>query len=123
MNINKNVAIIESIHKLRSWCAKNLPIDNSFIAYDLLLQLSIHDYSKRDLSVKQLYASIPYSYTAIRIHYQRFFNDGWIENYSSKNDGRIKYIRPTKKLLEVINLYAKTAEELLIIEFVKNEQS
>jgi DNA-binding MarR family transcriptional regulator len=116
MIAEKNKMIIEAIFKLRAWCIENLPIDNSLIAYDLLLLLSIHHYSNGHITVKQLFVSMPYSYTAIRIHYQRYVTDGWIEHYSDEKDRRIKYVRPTQKFIETINLFTLTAGELFMIE-------
>ncbi len=107
--------VIEAIFELRVWCSKHLPIENSLIAYDLLLLLSIHNYSNSHITVKQLFASLPYSYTAVRGHYQRYVNDGWIEHYPDIKDKRIKYVRPTEKFVEMINLYTGTAKKILMI--------
>ena len=107
--------LIEAIFELRAWCSKHLPIENSLIAYDLLLLLSIHNYSNGHITVKQLFASLPYSYTAVRGHYQRYVNDGWIEHYPDIKDKRIKYVRPTEKFVEMINLYTGAAKKILMI--------
>ena len=108
---NKNhQLLIESIFKLRKWVQENLPIENSLIAYDLILLLSIHNYASGQITVKQLFASLPHSPTAIRLHYQRFVDDGWIEHYPDIKDKRIKYIKPTQKFFDVIMAYAETTE-------------
>lgn len=114
--------LIEAIFRLRAWCSKNLPIENSLIAYDLLLLLSIHNYSNGHITVKQVFASLPYSYTAVRGHYQRYVNEGWIEHYPDPKDKRIKYVRPTQKFVEMINLYTNVANEIFIIEGPENNQ-
>ena len=105
--------MIEAIFRLRQWTQKHLPIENSLIAYDLILLLSIHNYSNSHITVKQLFASMPHSATATRIHYQRFFDDGWIENYADTNDGRIKYVRPTRKFIQAINAYTLEMESII----------
>jgi DNA-binding MarR family transcriptional regulator len=64
--------------------------------------------------VKQLFKSLPHSTTAIRYHYTRFINDGWIEAYSNIEDKRVKFVRPTQKFIEIINAYTKAAEPLLL---------
>ena len=104
--------LIDSIFSLRSWCIDNLPIENSLIAYDLILLLSIHNYSQGQITVKQLFASVPYSYTAVRSHYLRLLEDGWIELHPDHKDKRIKYVRPTQKLVKMMNLYATTTKRL-----------
>jgi len=115
--------MIEAIFRLRSWCRQHLPIENSLIAYDMFLLLSIHKYSNGHITVKHLFASLPYSYTAMRVHYQRFVSEGWIEHYPDLKDKRIKYVRPTPKFVEMINQYTEAANEIFIIEGLKSDQS
>lgn len=105
--------MIGGIFALRSWCRDNLPTENSFIAYDLILVLAINNYAKNNISIKELFASVPHSYTAVRGHYLRFVNDGWIEHYSDASDKRIKYVRPTPKLVKTMNDYAEAANTIL----------
>ena len=105
--------MIGGIFALRSWCRDNLPTENSFIAYDLILVLAINNYAKNNISIKELFASVPHSYTAVRGHYLRFVNDGWIEYYSDASDKRIKYVRPTPKLVKTMNDYAEAANTIL----------
>jgi DNA-binding MarR family transcriptional regulator len=104
--------MIEAIFKLRQWCQTNLPIENSLIAYDLILLLSIHNYSNGHITVKHLFASLPHSATAVRYHYQRFIDDKWIEHYPDTKDKRIKYVRPTEKFIAIINAYTEETESL-----------
>jgi DNA-binding MarR family transcriptional regulator len=106
--------MIEGIFALRSWCKDNLPIENSLIAYDLVLVLAINNYAKNNISIKELFASVPHSYTAVRGHYLRFVNDGWVEHYLDESDKRIKYVRPTPKLVKTMNQYAEAANKILM---------
>ena len=106
--------MIESIFALRSWCKDNLPIENSLIAYDLILVLAINNYAKNNISIKELFASVPHSYTAVRGHYLRFVNDGWVEHYLDESDKRIKYVRPTAKLVKTMSEYAAAAQKILM---------
>jgi len=106
--------MIGGIFSLRTWCRDNLPIENSLIAYDLILVLGINNYAKNDISIKELFNSVPHSYTAVRSHYLRFVNDGWIEHYLNETDKRIKYVRPTPKLIKALNDYSEAARKILI---------
>jgi len=106
--------MIGSIFTLRTWCKDHLPTENSLIAYDLILVLAINNYAKNNISIKELFASVPHSYTAVRGHYLRFINDGWIEHYSDEADQRIKYVRPTAKLAKTMNDYAAAAHQILM---------
>jgi DNA-binding MarR family transcriptional regulator len=106
--------MIEAIFRLRRWVQENLPIENSLIAYDLILLLSIHNYSNGRITVKQLFGSLPHSPTAIRSHYQRFLDDGWIELSPDPNDRRIRYVQPTKKFIDMMNTYTDVAGEIFV---------
>jgi DNA-binding MarR family transcriptional regulator len=106
--------MIGSIFTLRTWCKDNLPIENSLIAYDLILVLAINNYAKNNISIKELFASVPHSYTAVRGHYLRFVKDGWVEHYLDESDKRIKYVRPTAKLIKTMNDYAAVANKILV---------
>jgi len=105
--------MIGGIFALRSWCKEHLPIENSLIAYDLILVLAINNYAKNDISIKELFASVPHSYTAVRGHYLRFVKDGWVEHYLDASDRRIKYVRPTPKLVKTMNDYVNAANKIL----------
>ena len=105
--------MIEAIFRLRKWTQKYLPIESSLIAYDLILLLSIHNYSNGHITVKQLFASMPHSASAIRFHYQRFIAYGWIENYTDPKDKRIKYVRPTVEFIQAINAYTLEMESII----------
>jgi hypothetical protein len=110
---------IQAIINLRESLEKNLPIQNSLIAYDLILLLCIHNYTRGNITVKQFFNSLPHSATAIRYHYKRFINDGWIENYMDSKDKRIKYIRPTQKLIEAVNSYTQDSENVFMSTTLK----
>jgi DNA-binding MarR family transcriptional regulator len=84
------------------------------IAYDLILVLAINNYAKNNISIKELFASVPHSYTAVRGHYLRFVKDGWVEHYLDESDKRIKYVRPTAKLIKTMNDYAAVANKILV---------
>jgi len=92
---------------LRNWVSSNLPIENSFAAFDLLLILGLHYYSDRPLqTVKQLFSSLPdYSYIGVRTHYLRFLELNLIELVIDANDKRVKYVKPTQKLLDLLTKY------------------
>lgn len=112
----KHPLLIGSIFKLRRWVEENLPIENSLIAYDLILLLSTHDYANSHITVKQLFSSLPHSATAVRSHYLRFVNDGWIEHYPAPKDKRIKYIKPTAKFIEIINAFTEVTSVIFAAE-------
>ena len=52
------------------------------------------------LTVKRLFATLPYSSTGVRYHFERLLNDGWLELDDGINDKRIKIVKPSPKLID-----------------------
>ena len=103
---NENaLEMLEKVQAVRSWGKENLPLYESVIANDLIIFLAIEFVRGKPLTVKKLFASLPYSYTAIRQHYKKLFKDGWVIHIPDENDKRIKYIKPSDKFIEVIDAY------------------
>ena len=96
----------------RDVCLKLLPIGQSFIAYDILL-LVIHSHtSKQNLTLKNLFASIPYSVMGARHHLRRLTGDGWIELVADNKDNRVKICIPTEKLCIRIDLLFEELKDI-----------
>jgi DNA-binding MarR family transcriptional regulator len=74
-----------------------LPLGGSLIAYKLLLNLYLSQLRGETLTVKALFASIPYSDMGIRYHSRKLLNDGWIDLLPSPSDKRTKICVPTDK--------------------------
>lgn len=103
---------IKNMLALRMWCRENLPTEDSLIAYDLMLLIAFNHSHQNKLSVKQLFNSLPHSYTAVRQHYNRFVKDGWIKHSNHTTDKRIKYIEPTEKFTITITNYTITVASI-----------
>ena len=113
----ESILIIEAIFALREWCRLNLPTDESLVAYDIILVISINYYAKNKLSVKHLFSSVPHSYTATRYHYKRLIADGWLEHSFADYDNRVKFVKATNKLINTINNFV--SETNLIFDRAK----
>lgn len=97
--------MLEKVQAIRKWGKENLPFYESVIANDLLIFLAIEFANGEPLSIKRLFASLPYSYTAVRQHYKKLFEDGWVIHTPDEKDRRIKYIKPSEKFIEIIDKY------------------
>lgn len=102
---NDAIEVLENLRELRQWRKENLPHFESPAAYDLIILLAINFAKGEVFTVKQLFASLPHSYTAIRQHYKGLMNIGLIECLPDTNDGRIKFIKPTEKFINLIDSY------------------
>ena len=105
--MSNNLEVFQSAQLIRNWCKVNLPFYESVVGYDLVIFLAISFLSGESITVKRIFDTLPYSYTAVRQHYLRLIKDGWITSVKSDNDKRVKRIVPTPKFNKVINEYAK----------------
>lgn len=98
---------LEQIQFIRDWGKKNLPLYESIIANDLIIFLAIEFVRGESLTIKRLFASLPYSYTAIRQHYKKLLREGWVLHVPDEADKRVKLIKPSEKFIEVIDQYVR----------------
>ena len=110
MKIVNALEMLEKVQAVRKWAKDNLPMYESNIANDLIIFLAIEFVKGDPLTVKRLFASLPYSYTAVRQHYKKLFADDWVLHTTDENDGRIKYIKPSEKFIAIIDAYVETLD-------------
>jgi hypothetical protein len=93
----KNIA--EFLHLSREVSAQHLPIGHSFIPFDLLLQVCLHEvrYQDQPLSMKALFASLPYSDMGVRYHLRRLIENEWIVIDKNDMDPRMRSVSATDK--------------------------
>lgn len=111
--MGQEASVIRYMVALRNCGKETLPMSDSLIAYDLILFIAITFSEERPLTVKQLFTSLPHSYTALRHHYNRLLEDGYVVHKPDNGDKRIKYIEPTEKFIASVTKYAKTAKAIL----------
>lgn len=112
--------LFQILATIRRDCSVLLPIKNSVISFDIVLCIAKHHYSGQKLTVKELYSLLPHSYSSVRHYYFELIEDGWLQHTYSDNDGRIKYVEPTVKLLEKLQEFANHLNGLLKNEIKKS---
>lgn len=100
----KNSVSLELLLKIRTESSVHLPIDHSFIPYDILLSVATASTNNRHHSVKSLFAELPYSEMGLRYHFRRLVAKDWIQIELSSEDSRIRLVKPTEKCLNQIDL-------------------
>ena len=105
--------VIQHIVALRNCSKMNLPINESLVAFDLILFIAINYLERKEITIKELFSNLPYSYTAVRQHYNRLLINGYITHKAHKNDRRVKYLEPTNKLINSVLNYANDAQRIL----------
>lgn len=101
-NIDLDDLVLQLV-KLRDLTSKNLPIGHSFIPYDILLAVMQAYIANDPLSVKALFAALPYSNMGLRHHLRRLIASEWVQLVPSSKDKRGKGLIPTSKLIEAFN--------------------
>jgi DNA-binding MarR family transcriptional regulator len=84
--------------------ATHLPLGGSMVAYDLLLNLYLHHSRGDQVTIKALFASIPYSDMGIRYHMRKLIDDGWLELRPAADDRRTRLCIPTAQFEQAWDL-------------------
>jgi hypothetical protein len=85
------------LHQLRHEISKSLPIENSLIPLDLLLEASIGN-DLNNHSIKSLFISLPHSNMGLRYYFQKLIDSNFLEINKSEADKRIKIVAPSRRL-------------------------
>lgn len=98
MNLEQRNLVVNTLAYIRIQTSSQLPIGHSYIPYDILMTVIHSSINNNELTVKALFASLPYSSMGLRYHFRRLLDRGWIELESDKVDARVKQVKPTIKL-------------------------
>lgn len=121
MNKEQQVSVVATLSLIRKQSAAHLPIGHSFIPYDILITVVESHTNNEELTVKALFASLPYSDMGLRYHFRKLLNDGWIELQPMNGDKRAKQIMPTEKLSNQFELFLNSIKPALNTESFQND--
>lgn len=107
---DSHILQIAGLMQVRAWQEKNLPIEFSLLAYDLLICACFHTLSGSPLNYKQIFLSLPYSKNGIRNQLNKFIADGWLEIRLKDTDARVRYVVALPKLLTLMDHYVAVRE-------------
>lgn len=113
MDIKQQRFVVANLAFIRKACSLHLPIGHSFIPYDILITVVECFISDKELTVKALFASLPYSDMGLRYHFRKLIDTGWIELHAVNDDGRVKQVKPTEKLSKQFSLLSTNLSHLL----------
>ena len=106
MEIKQQQSVVATLAFIRKSSAAHLPIGHSFIPYDILITVVDGCTNDKELTVKALFASLPYSDMGLRYHFKKLIDTGWIELHATNGDARVKQVKPTEKLSKQFDLLA-----------------
>lgn len=105
-------SFIHQVHAVRNRLGGELPIQNSLIALDILNNVAMSHVKGQPLPVKSLMGSLPHSPSGLRYHYARLMDDGWINTEPHGEDGRVRLVKPSDRLIESYrNIFASCLAE------------
>lgn len=110
--MEQEISVIKHLVALRNCSKQSLPMGDSLIAYDLILYIAT-TYKKQSITPKQLFSALPHSYSAVRYHYNRLLEDGYVVHKPAESDKRVKYIEPTEKFINTVASYTNQARVIL----------
>lgn len=112
MDFIQHSSVVNVLTEVRKQTTVLLPIGHSFIPFDILLAV-IKGYEDGDeLTVKALFATLPYSDMGIRYHFRTLIKNGWIELHNGDKDTRIRRVKPTEKLVKRFTLLSQQIRHL-----------
>jgi hypothetical protein len=94
-----NIHVLSCLIGIQQQMSLLMPIASSLIAQEILLCILKYHFNGKALSVKQLFASLPYSTMGIRYHFNKLIEKGWIDLKNGDKDKRLKHIIPCDQLL------------------------
>lgn len=95
---------IRLLKEMRSHLTFSLPFGGSSISEDITFKVLDAYFEGAELSVKILFAELPYSVMGTRHHFDKLIKANWIECKKSDKDARVRLVLPTDNLLSAIDL-------------------
>jgi len=98
--------------QIRAWEDANFRLDGSLLVKDILTIVAHHSISNTPLTLKQLYVMLDFSEAGIRKQLRNLISQGWIDLQQSKDDGRLKILFATPRLIKTIQAFENEWKKL-----------
>ncbi|MBU3542488.1 hypothetical protein ICE94_04300 [Polynucleobacter sp. MWH-Loch1C5] len=109
--IEKQHGLVNLLRDIRWQISIHLPIGHSYIPQDIIFKVLDSYFENKEISVKILFAELPYSVMGTRHHFDRLIKSNWIELRKSDKDARVKIVLPSSKLLKRLHLLTTNLEK------------
>jgi len=97
------------VSQIRKISQQNLPVDTSFIPYDILVFLYKSHATGQSLNLKEFFLLFRYSEMGVRYHLKQLVKDDWVRLAENPADQRSKLMEVTPKFIEQME---KTLSEI-----------
>lgn len=108
----KLLTYLELQKDLHLWEKASLPFVKSNAGYELFFQISIAAIEKKDVRLKNIYHSLPYSEKTLRLVLRELEDDGWIKLSKKERDMRYREMTITPKFFYILNSWMEKIEQL-----------
>ena len=106
MNNNQNTnKFTHLLLQIRGWESANFPFGGSLLVKDILTIVAHHTILNTPLTLKQLNMLLDFSEAGIRKQLRNLISQGWIDLRPSKDDGRLKILFATPRLIGTIQAF------------------
>lgn len=107
-----NIYNINYLDRFLNESINKLPIKHSMVAYIVLIKCLKYHLNQEQLNLKTLYLEMSCSEIATREQLLKLDRDGWLLIETCTDDKRVKYIKPTAKLIENSNQIIRNSSPL-----------
>ncbi len=107
-----NIYNINYLDRFLNESINKLPIKHSMVAYIVLIKCLKYHLNQEQLNLKTLYLEMSCSEIATREQLLKLDRDGWLLIETCADDKRVKYIKPTAKLIENSNQIIRNSSPL-----------
>lgn len=98
---------------MHAWERDHVPMPAPQISLDILLFAASRDGSNGDVQVKNFHLALNHSEDRVREIIKQLVADEWLRFEVHNEDGRVKLVRPTEKLLIMLGEYERSLREIL----------
>jgi len=98
---------------MRAWEREHIPLPSPQISLDVLLLAASRDSENGDVQVKNFHLALKHSEDRVREIIKSLVADGWLRMDEHSDDGRVKLVRPTDKLMLLLGEYERSLIEML----------
>lgn len=112
--------LIRLLKEMRTHLTFSLPFGGSSISEDITFKVLDAYFEGAELSVKILFAELPYSVMGTRHHFDKLIKANWIECRKSEKDARVRLVFPTNNLLKAIDLLSDNFQKTFSEHAIKN---
>lgn len=113
---------IKFIYEIRSTTNKLLPNQHSVIPFHILFLVGSSYFDGKTLSLKSLLTDTPFSEMGIRTHLKYLIDNELIYISDSNEDGRVKFVTPTDKLINILLKFDLDILSILKSHFLQIEE-